>query len=483
MGTQASSRVYTISELNSEVQSYLKQRYPVTLWVQGEIKNYNRNAHKDHIFFELCEKDPDSVKIRARVTAVIFEGNKARIGASLAKIEAGFRIQDDIEVTFECLVDLYPPSGSYQLKVVDIDPVYTLGKIAQQRHLILETLKKEGLLEKNKQLSAPLVPLRIGLLTSYNSAAYHDFLKELAESQYGFRVFHADSHMQGHLVEQEVCQGIRLLHEYGVDVIVIIRGGGSRSDMAWFDSFKIGRAVAHSTIPIFTGLGHEIDLSVTDLVAHTHQKTPTAVAQQLVELVREYVRELERIGGEILQLGEELVQRADQQVMDSIRKIEESATHRIQQSRQLLVDCSWEVRESHHRLIRDTLLYLRSGSERIKIRSGFNIRTAWEGLAMFKQRLPKLTETRLKTQSHRLEMFGLRRDALDPIRVLKRGYTLSLSRQGKTIRRVSEVKIGDFLTTVFADGQLKSQVAEKSSLHKPSQPQPKRASEQQMTFL
>ena len=147
MTLQTNSKVYTISELNTEVQAFLRQRYPTSIWVQGEIKNYSRNAHKEHVFFELCEKDPESERILARITTVIFEGAKARIATSLAKIEAGFQLQDDIEVKLECIVDLYPPSGSYQLRVLDIDPTYTLGRIAQQRYEILERLKKEGLIE------------------------------------------------------------------------------------------------------------------------------------------------------------------------------------------------------------------------------------------------------------------------------------------------------------------------------------------------
>ena len=462
METQPNIKIYTVSELSVEVQNYLKQRYPAAIWVQGEIKNYNRNAHKNHIFFELCEKDPDSDKIRARITAVIFEGMKPRIAASLAKVKAGFQLQDDIEVKFECLVDLYPHSGSYQLKIVDVDPVYTLGKIAQQRYAILETLKREGLLDKNKMLPVPLVPLKVGLITSYNSAAYHDFLKELAESRYAFQLFHINAHMQGHLVEKEICDGIELLNQQEVEVIVIIRGGGSRSDMLWFDSLKIGKAVAYSQTPVFTGLGHEIDLSVTDLVAHTYQKTPTAVAQHLVELVKEFLTRLERYGSRVFQRGEELIREGREEVRDSTERLEEIVENRIQQSRRILLDSAWSLRESHHRLIQDTQLRLQTGSTQIKIRAGLNIRTAREQITIFQDRLPRIIEAQLKSKRHRLQLLEIQRNAIDPMQVLKRGYTLSLNSQGETLRRFSQVKLGDLITTVLVEGEIKSRVLGKS---------------------
>lgn len=464
METQTRIKIYTIVELNTEVQNYLKQRYPVTIWVQGEIKNYDRNAHRNHIFFELCEKNPDNEQVLARITAVIFDGVKQRLANSLRKIEAGFQLRDDIEVRFECVVDLYPPSGSYQLKVVDMDPYYTLGKIAQQRQSILEALKKEGLLEKNKMLPLPWVPLKVGLITSYNSAAYHDFLKELAESRYGFRVFHVDARMQGQQMEQDVCRAIELLNQQPMDVIVIIRGGGSRSDMAWFDNLKIARAIAHSGLPVFTGLGHEIDLSVSDLVAHTYQKTPTAAARYLTELVKNYLGKLDRHGSEIVERSIFLIRQEDQQLNELEKEMIRSGRGLVGEARQILQNAAWRTRQSHNRLIRQTLLRLESASQRIRLKTALWMMDSSKAIEQLRQSFLKLLEFRFKNARSRLEIFSIRRNAADPIQVLKRGYTLSLDSKGRTIRQLSGVRMGDVLTTVLVDGQARSRVMEKRRL-------------------
>lgn len=470
METQVIGKVYTISELNTEVQNYLKHRYPMAIWVRGEVKNYDRNAHRNHVFFELCEKSPDNEQVLARITAVIFDGVKQRLANSLRKIETGFQLRDDIEVKFECMVDLYPPSGSYQLRVIDIDPYYTLGKIAQQRQAILEALKKEGLLEKNKLVSLPWVPLNVGLITSYNSAAYHDFLKELTESRYGFRVFHVDARMQGQQVEQDVCYAIGLLNQQPMDAIVIIRGGGSRSDMAWFDNLKIARAIANSGLPVFTGLGHEIDLSVSDLVAHTCQKTPTAAAQYLVKLVKRYLEKLERYGDEIAQRSISIIQKEEQQLSGLQREVIRSGQDRINQAKQVLQSAAWETRQSHNRLIRQTLLHLESASERIRLKTVLWMRDSSKGIEQLRQSFPKLLQFRFKNERSQLEIFSIRKNAADPIQVLKRGYTLSLDSNGRTIRQLSGVRMGDVLTTVLVDGQVRSRVTEKRRLQQEENP-------------
>lgn len=467
---EAAAKLYTISQLNKEVQDCLRQWYSSAVWVQGEIKNYNRNAHRNHIFFELCEKDPDSDKILARVTAVIFEGVKPKIKESLARAGSEFQLQDDIEVKLECVVDLYPASGSYQLKIVNIDPVYTFGRIAQRRHAVLEALKKEGLLEKNKTLAVPRVPLDIGLITSYQSAAYHDFLKELQESHYAFRIFHVDARMQGQLAEQDVCRGIALLNRQSVDVIVMIRGGGSRSDLSWFDNLGIGRAVAHSRIPIFTGLGHEIDLSVTDLAAHTYQKTPTAVAHHLVVLVSHFLEQLRQTETGIMQRSFLFIGERKKRLSDLNREAVRSSQDQIQRSRKALQEAAWGTQHVHNQWIRGALLHLKSASERIGIKSVLRLKDSFKRVEQSSQRFSRAPEMRLRNSKARVEMMALRCKANDPVEVLKRGFTFSLDSRGKIIRRISAVRTGDVLTTILADGRVRSRVTEKRRIQEGEDP-------------
>ncbi|HLU70337.1 MAG TPA: exodeoxyribonuclease VII large subunit, partial [Fibrobacteria bacterium] len=175
----------------------------------------------------------------------------------------------------------YVPTGRFQPRVVDVDESFTLGELAQMRLKVLETLRREGLFDANRGRPLVDVPLRVGLISASGSAAYQDFTTVLLQSGYSFRIVFAEARMQGQETESTVAAALRALSEKPLDVICIIRGGGSKTDLVFFDSEAICRAIAACPVPVFTGIGHEIDLSLADMVAHRHFKTPTECAKFL----------------------------------------------------------------------------------------------------------------------------------------------------------------------------------------------------------
>ena len=280
-----------VSELNQLIKDVIHAGFPQPLWICGEIQGFDRNRSKNHIFFELIEKDPDSKNIIAKIGLVLFSGRKAHVGDILKRSENAFALKDDIEVKFACSIDFYPPHGAIRLIVESIDPTYTLGKLAQEKQKLIALLKKKGTLDKNKQLELPLVPLRVGLVTADDSAAYNDFRSELHRSGFGFRVYMRNALMQGKSAEKDICKAIAELSKgKNLDAIVITRGGGSIADLSCFDSQMIAEKVAACPLPVLSGIGHEINMSITDMAAHTYAKTPTAIAQFLVNRVQEIGR-------------------------------------------------------------------------------------------------------------------------------------------------------------------------------------------------
>ena len=169
-------KTYTILELNSTVRRLLKQEFTQAIWVCGEIQDFRSSRDKRHIYFSLVQKHSQNNEIAAKVGAAIFEGRKAAIYRRLQQAQVQFELKNDIEVRVQVEVDLYPKSGNFNLIVVGIDPVYTLGKIAQTRQKIIEELRKKGLLQRNKLCTLPVIPLRIGLITAHNSAAISPFI-------------------------------------------------------------------------------------------------------------------------------------------------------------------------------------------------------------------------------------------------------------------------------------------------------------------
>ncbi len=291
----APSATYSVSELAAEIGAVLADSFP-PLWVVGEVQRV-RPSQRGHLYFELIEKGQGE-SILAKLDAVLWRSDHERVRSVLAA--QGLAIVEGVEIRLRASVDFYGPAGRLQLVVREVDPLFFLGQLERRRRELLAELASAGLLERNRELPLPELPLTVGLVTSEGSAAYHDFLTTLAESGYGFRVLFVHSAVQGKGAEQELVSALELAGSLPLDCLVLVRGGGSRSDLAVFDSREVARAVALCPVPVVTGLGHEIDQAIADRVAHTAVKTPTKAAELLVARVAEAEAELDAVEEEPL---------------------------------------------------------------------------------------------------------------------------------------------------------------------------------------
>lgn len=428
---------FTVSELNQLIRDVVNMGFPNAVWVCGEIQQYNRNKFKNHVFFDLCEKDPSSKDILAKTGLVIFAGRKATIEQILKSTENAFELQDDIEVKFLCRVDFYPPHGAMRLIVEGIDPVYTLGKIAQEKQKLIALLKKQGLLDKNKTLELPLVPLNIGLITAYDSAAYNDFLSELKASGYRFKVFLRKSQMQGKGAEQDISQAVRELNALkDLDVIVVTRGGGSLAELSCFDSQLIAQALADSAIPVVSGIGHEINITITDLAAHTYQKTPTAVAKFLVDRVSSFLTDLQEKGYAALDMARRRLETENRRLHQTAMDLQTQTTAFLRAHEQHLLQCREFVRRQPFQSLDQ------QGQKMRQIQTDL-LRSA-------KQQL-KLNRERMSGYQRLVEL-------ADPKNTLKRGFSITRRESGELVRGIGGLKAKEKIITQLPDGQLQSQV-------------------------
>nr|MDP9121818.1 exodeoxyribonuclease VII large subunit [Acidobacteriota bacterium] len=287
------------------------------MWVAGEAQRVR--PHKNgHLYLELVEKG-GADEIVGKLDAVLWKTDYQKVRRLLAG--TGQQLAEGVQIRCRGSLDFYAPMGRVQLCIRDVDPAFSLGVLELRRRETLAALAASGLLERNRSLPIPDLPLRIALLTSEGSAAYHDFLSGLTESGYGFRVLFVHVAVQGRDAERGVVSALAALSGAGIDCAVLIRGGGSRTDLAAFDSRAIAEAIAAAPFPVLTGLGHEIDVSIADQVAHTALKTPTKVAEFLIELVAQkdaavetLSRRLVRESMEPLRRGREALGRAERGV-------------------------------------------------------------------------------------------------------------------------------------------------------------------------
>jgi exodeoxyribonuclease VII large subunit len=445
---------YSVAQLCGEVKAFLNEAFG-SVWVAGEAQRV-RASQRGHLYFELVEKGADD-EIIGKLEAVIWKTDLARIRRLLSGSDQ--QIADGMQVRCRGGLDVYGPTGRMQLCVREVDPVFTLGLLERRRRETLAALAASGLLEKNRALPFPELPLRLALITSEGSAAYHDFLSGLKESGYGFQVVLLHAAVQGRDAEREVVSAFAALAGLPVDLAVLIRGGGSRSDLAVFDSRRIAEAIARSPLPVLTGLGHEIDQAIADLVAHTALKTPTKTAEFLVDQVRQREREVAELQRALLR-----------EALEPLRAARESlgrAERGIALARLRLTAAGARLDEyarAFGRLGRSALrAALRQeaelsgrfqGAARRRVEAGERERRA------LGERLAAAARGRLREIEARLDGLARLATQLAPERTLERGFTLTRDASGRHLRRPEQVAAGDRITTRFAQGELASRVEE-----------------------
>lgn len=276
----------TLAQLQRLVKETLHERFALPLWVSAEISEIKVN-YSGHCYLELIEKGGDNGVPTAQARAVIWRTAYPRI-AGYFEAETGQRLVAGIKILAKVTVTYHELYG-FSLQITDIDPAYTLGDMERQRQQTITQLQKDGVWEMNREVPMPVVVQRIAVVSSANAAGYQDFCKEIAKSPYAFSLTLFDAFMQGAAAEESIIAALCAVAEQAdqFDAVVIIRGGGSASDLNCFNAYRLCAHIAQFPLPVLTGIGHDKDTSVADMVAHTALKTPTAVAGWLVERMTE----------------------------------------------------------------------------------------------------------------------------------------------------------------------------------------------------
>jgi exodeoxyribonuclease VII large subunit len=433
LGDAPEEPTFSVGELTTQIGEVLRRAFPEQVWVRGEVQNLKRYP-SGHTYFTLVERAAGTGdRVRARLDCVLFRDDRPAVNRALKEVP-GAELGNDVDVRIRGRVGAY--QGKLQLVMSAIDPVFTVGGIAANRERVLRALAADGVLEVNGRLPLPLVPLRVGLITSRESAAYHDFVHELEISGFAFQVGVIDVRVQGAAASRRVVWALGELSTRDLDVVVLARGGGSRADLAPFDTELVARAVAAMRVPVFTGIGHEVDRSVVDEVAHTACKTPTACAQTLVHQVRAFADGLDDAAHRVASLARSRAALASQQLDEAARRVQRGAPAAVAREHAQVDRTHGRVQELGRRRARD----------------------ASRTLDACARRATELARRSLDTGVLRLDASERAVRALDPRRVLERGYSITRAGDGSVVRRASDAVVGDELVTELAVGRIASRV-------------------------
>ena len=436
---------------------------PDVYWVIAEISEIKENS-AGHCYLELIEKQPDEKNVRARIKAIIWS-NRYRFLKAFFENITGESLREGLKILVKTKVEYHELYG-LSLIISDIDPVFTIGELAMKRQLVIKKLEEEGVFSMNKELPFPAFPQRVAVISSKNAAGYSDFINQLKNNSFGYSFYTAliETSLQGTETEKSVISALDRIanHVDLFDLVVIIRGGGSQTDLSWFDNYNIAYHVTQFPLPIITGIGHDKDVSVTDMVANRSLKTPTAVADFLIDSVA---------------ASENYIVEMSTGIIDGSRIIIEKNRNRIETSGiKLLPLARLMMSEARDRLSSKIIDILNIGKELI-FRASL-IPSNQESLLSANaksyilqkemlvnrnvQRLSTSINNCLSVNSVRLKSLGSTLQLLNPENILQRGYSIT-SINGIILKNNEQINNDDIIDTQLYKGTIKSRVVEKKA--------------------
>lgn len=452
----ADNSSYTLIELLRQIKETVNTVFSPDIWVRAEINNITE-ASSGHCYLELIQKAQNSDAVIAQCRASIWSTNYSyikRYFESITKTE----FKKGIIVLVKVSVDFHEKYG-FSLNIRDIDPNYTVGDLVRQKNEVIEKLKKDKVFDMNKSLELPLVIQSIAIISSATAAGYEDFVNHITKNKYNLKfnlkLFQAD--MQGAKTEETVIMALDKIfedNENNFDIVAIIRGGGSKTDLSYFDNYNIANSVAQFPIPVFSGIGHDRDESVVDMVSNSNFKTPTAVADFIIENNLAFENYLESLHDNIVSFSQKIINDNNNRLVNfnlRILKVRDLLNDEIEKnnylSKRLLVASkdffnrsNNKIEESKNKL--KLLLYQKINDENNKIIS-------------YNEKLLSSNKNYFDLQNTILNNLEMKIKLMDPQNILKRGFSISKI-NGKVISAETIISSGDILDTITADKTIES---------------------------
>ena len=458
-GLVAADQTLTVGELAQVLRWMLDEAFPSGVWVAGEIDSIAR-ARSGHVYFDLVERPENAepgAPPEASVSVVLFRDDKERVNQTIKRHGNAIRMADGLRVRIQGMLDFYPRRGQLQLRMIAIDPAHTLGAIAADREALLRALVADGSLRRNAGAALAPVPLRVGLVTSLGSAAHADMARVLAGSGFAFQVFEADTPVQGADAPEAIAAAIGAVSTRA-DVVVLARGGGSRTDLVAFDHELVARAIASCERPVLTGIGHETDRSVADETAHTACSTPTAAAEAVVQLVEDWLGRLDGAGRSIAVCSRRILAAAEHRAGKAAADTARGARAASRRADRNLDTAAQRVAHTGRTATARAGRRMASVAYRLAQAGPAAKRRATSRVDRASARLSIAGRHEIRHAQRHLDAIATRVRTLDPALILRRGWSLTRRDDGLLVRSVQDVAPGDDIVTHLSDGTLASTI-------------------------
>ncbi|MCU4155393.1 exodeoxyribonuclease VII large subunit [Carboxylicivirga sp. A043] len=448
----------SLSELNQNIKEQIKDAFPSTYWVVAEISEI-RTVRSGHCYLELIEKDVSSDQVKAKARATIWAFTYRMLKpyfetTTKQTLSAGLKVLLKVSIEFQ---EVY----GFSLNVKDIDPTFTLGDIARRKLEVIRQLEEDGVMEMNKETYLAEVPQTLAVISSPTAAGYEDFVNQLKNNAGNYKVYHKlfPAIMQGDEAESSIINALDRIYEHEAlfDAVVIIRGGGSTADLMCFDNYELALNIAQFPLPVLTGIGHERDESVADMVAHTRLKTPTAVAEFIIERIHNF-------DAYLMDLKEQFVASTQQMINDEKHRFEIAALKfqpaiktALSQKKQYQIDAAHRLDFTVKNYFQKQQSYFAHVKESAHYLIKKQLRAGFQKQQFAVTRLKLETSAFVKNHKQKLALSQRTIELSDPANILNKGYSITY-KDFKTIKNLQVISLGDEILTQTKDGEIISSI-------------------------
>ncbi len=455
-----SNNAISLSELNTQIKSAIKNAFNASYWIVAEISEININR-TGHCYLELIEKDEFSEKItaksRATIWAYTFRMIKPYFETSTGReLTAGLKIMVNVTVEFHEIYGL-------SLNIIDIEPTYTIGDLAKKRLEIIKRLENEGVINMNKELDIPIVAQKIAVISSDTAAGYGDFVNQLENNNNSYKFYYKlfPALMQGDKAEESIINALDKIykHEDFFDLVVIIRGGGSKSDLSCFDNYWLAYNIAQFPLPVISGIGHERDDTIVDIVANVKVKTPTAAAEFLISRVENFDEYLFDLQNEFVNNVSDLINEKITELDYLKYKFSPLVKQIIQLKQNNLVIYNNKLKNSTVNYFEKLGTNLKQSATSIHYKMNNFVSDEEHNLSLLMKNVKNIVSNRFLNEEQTLKIFQNTADHSNPDNILKIGYSITY-KDGELIKSAKQLSNQDVITTKFYKGQSKSKITE-----------------------
>jgi exodeoxyribonuclease VII large subunit len=452
-------KIFSLLEVTLSIQKTIAERYTSSFWVKAEMNKLNHYSNSGHCYPELVEKKDG--RVVAQIKANLWKGDYQRINATFLSLLKE-PLKDGIKILF-CASISFDPSHGLSLRIIDIDPSFSLGELEREKIETITKLKKEGIYDANRRLTLPLLPQRLAIISVETSKGYSDYLKVIEQNPWGYKFFNLlfPALLQGERSVISILDQLRRIKKvkHHFDAVAIIRGGGGDVGLSSYNNYTLAREIALFPIPVFTGIGHSTNETVTEMVSFQNAITPTELADYLLQRFHDFSGPVKRAEEIIIDKVRRILTEEQLKLRNFVRYFKSITLNNLQRNHHGIEASSRSLLQQAKFHIKQNKIAIKSFRERLRKSPGEMITVHEEEVSKTIMSLNKNLSSFIHNKKNTLEALEKNISHMDPVNILKRGFTITMH-NGRVLKSYKEVNEGDQLTTLTADGHVISKTSE-----------------------